>query len=121
MKVKTDQLTDAVLDWAVAKCIGETEEETLDPLTWLHTAKPTGCWDFSTKWSQGGPIIERERMTIALDACGWEARCYDGEAEPWVFTGPTPLVAAMRCYVASKMGDQVELPDELAQCMATTP
>jgi hypothetical protein len=27
--------------------------------------------------------------------------------------GPTPLIAAMRCYVASKMGDEIELPEEL--------
>jgi hypothetical protein len=26
---------------------------------------------------------------------------------------PTPLIAAMRCYVASKMGDEIELPEEL--------
>jgi len=29
--------------------------------------------------------------------------------------GPTPLIAAMRCYVASKLGDEVEIPQELAQ------
>jgi hypothetical protein len=27
--------------------------------------------------------------------------------------GHTPLIAAMRCYVASKLGDEVEIPDEL--------
>jgi hypothetical protein len=27
--------------------------------------------------------------------------------------GPTPLIAAMRCYVASKMGDEIELPEEV--------
>lgn len=26
--------------------------------------------------------------------------------------GPTPLIAAMRCYVASKLGEEVEIPDE---------
>ena len=25
----------------------------------------------------------------------------------------TPLVAAMRCYVASKLGDEVDIPEEL--------
>lgn len=29
------------------------------------------------------------------------------------YYGPTPLIAAMRCYVASKLGDEVEIPDEL--------
>lgn len=27
--------------------------------------------------------------------------------------GPTALIAAMRCYVASKLGEEVEIPDEL--------
>jgi hypothetical protein len=27
--------------------------------------------------------------------------------------GHTPLIAAMRCYVASKLGDEVEIPQEL--------
>lgn len=27
--------------------------------------------------------------------------------------GPTPLIAAMRCYVASKLGDNVEIPEKL--------
>jgi hypothetical protein len=27
--------------------------------------------------------------------------------------GPTPLIAAMRCYVASKLGDEIDIPEEL--------
>jgi hypothetical protein len=27
--------------------------------------------------------------------------------------GPTPLIAAMRCYVASKLGDYIDIPEEL--------
>jgi hypothetical protein len=27
--------------------------------------------------------------------------------------GPTPLIAVMRCYVASKLGDTVDIPEEL--------
>jgi hypothetical protein len=33
--------------------------------------------------------------------------------EPYEGTGSTPLIAAMRCYVASKLGDEVEIPKEL--------
>jgi hypothetical protein len=29
------------------------------------------------------------------------------------FFGPTPLFAAMRCYVASKLGDEVDVPEDL--------
>jgi hypothetical protein len=34
--------------------------------------------------------------------------------ESYTLDGPTPLIAAMRCYVASKLGDEVELPEELS-------
>ena len=33
--------------------------------------------------------------------------------EESVVYGNTPLVAAMRCYVASKLGETVDIPDEL--------
>ena len=30
-------------------------------------------------------------------------------------TGHTPLIAAMRCYVASRLGYEVEVPEELME------
>ena len=36
------------------------------------------------------------------------------DMDGWVYGwGTTPLIAAMRCYVASKLGDNIELPEEL--------
>jgi hypothetical protein len=76
----------------------------------------------STDWAQGGPIVEREEIGIKRNA-----PCSDGrqwEASPSITAkgaggkfgyGPTPLIAAMRCYVASKLGDEVEIPEELMQ------
>jgi hypothetical protein len=29
------------------------------------------------------------------------------------FWGDTPLIAAMRCFVTSKLGDEIEIPEEL--------
>jgi hypothetical protein len=106
--MKTAELTGAALDWAVAKCEGAINGDDLDIGFILE-----GGYSPSTDWAQGGPLIEREGMTIALDAFGWEARHYDGETEPWTMTGDTPLIAAMRCYVASKLGDDVVVPEEL--------
>jgi hypothetical protein len=64
----------------------------------------------STDWAQGGPIIERERIELRGDGDeGWIA--YDN-LNP-TQKGPTPLIAAMRCYVASKLGEEVEVPDEV--------
>jgi hypothetical protein len=63
---------------------------------------------------EGGPIIEREIAKIERfsDAL-WEATAYTKNAQDIVQYGPTPLIAAMRCYVASKLGDEVEIPEEL--------
>lgn len=69
---------------------------------------------YSTDWAFGGPIIEREK--IRLDTSWnqedgqWSARI-DSVGGWW--QGDTPLIAAMRCYVTSKLGDEVEIPKEL--------
>jgi hypothetical protein len=67
----------------------------------------------STDWSQGGPIIDRELIAVCLDEDGdtWRA-WYPMRQGIEDGTGPTPLIAAMRCFVASKLGDTVEVPDE---------
>ena len=71
-----------------------------------------GWWYPSTDWAQGGPIIEREVICIGsgMDASTWYANKGCGQHHRF---GPTPLIAAMRCYVASKLGAEVEVPDEL--------
>jgi hypothetical protein len=70
----------------------------------------------STDWAQGGPIIERERLCIDIGHDGVWLACskqnYDDVPE-FMHAAPTPLIAAMRCYVASKLGEEVEVPKEL--------
>lgn len=115
MKAKTTDLTGPALDWAVAKCEGFL----------CDYAYNGALASYSTDWSQGGPIIEREKIRIEPWTDGnraWGAlqREYQGWANPMAFfvLGPTPLVAAMRCYVASRLGDVVDVPDELVGTMA---
>ena len=98
--MKTNELTGAALDWAVAKCEGVINGDALDTGFILE-----GGYVPSTDWAQGGPIIEREGIAVFGD---WQATL--GEE---TYNGPTPLIAAMRCYVASKLGDEVEIPEEL--------
>lgn len=65
----------------------------------------------SADWSWGGPIIERERIGLdAYSTVRWNA-FHPQRVEGTCGVGPSPLVAAMRAYVASKLGDEVELPD----------
>jgi hypothetical protein len=117
--MKTNELTGAALDWAVAKCEGwetVTAKDNTGEHLWLMKGdkdmNPKHC-RYSTNWAQGGPIIEREWVDLhCVNDSLWEAECpaVGGLA---MQNGPTPLIAAMRCYVASKLGDEIELPKEL--------
>lgn len=115
MKIKTAKLTGAALDWAVAKCEGEALVDGC-----LFTKDPDAeqiLYTPSTDWAQGGPIIEREGISVIRLHHDWEATLDldEGDAMIEVRTGPTPLIAAMRCYVASRLGDEVGIPDELTR------
>lgn len=108
MKIKTSELKDKALDWAVATCEG------VDEL--LFESHDVGRFHYSTDWSQGGPIIEREKITLRPDKDGWIAYAKGKMLDiGFPMCGPTPLVAAMRCYVASRLGDEVDIPDEVFQ------
>ena len=108
MKIKVSEATNIQLDWLVAKAL-PAPANTLELLDRdiYNGFSPT------TNWAQGGPIIERE--DISPRSCGdgsWVADWYFGDVRR---VGPTPLIAAMRCYVASKLGDEVDIPAELVQ------
>ena len=149
--MKTKDLMDDALDWAVAKCEGRTLmrrqdyfrhkgknetfiaslpndliEVTPDRETFL--AVSTG---YSRDRSLAEAIIEREGIAIfparqnsgvvwCADLCkagfpSYPLHDLDNRMAWWfeeseVITGPTPLVAAMRCYVASRLGEEIELP-----------
>jgi hypothetical protein len=97
--MKTDELAGAALDWAVAKCEG------------VEIIVRQENWDwYSSDWAVGGPIIEREKIATAWHITRWVA--WRGVVE---HPGPTPLIAAMRCYVAAKLGDDIEIPEELTK------
>jgi hypothetical protein len=115
--MKTNELTGAALDWAVAMCELKTTGDKGALIHLIGYGKPIPS--YSSDWAQGGPIIEREKIDI---------QCWDAHSMPWkasmdsdtdagialyVEYGTTPLIAAMRCYVASKLGDDVEIPKEL--------
>lgn len=117
MKIKTSELTGPALNWAIAKCEGVDVEYINDGITkcLLHLAPFTGRYSPSTDWNQGGPIIERESINLLSWGFNWDANMTSGPAAAKRVSGPTLLVAAMCCYVASKLGDEVEVPDEIVQ------
>jgi hypothetical protein len=123
IKVKTSDLIGPALDWAVAKC-EEDAAYRLELREFGHDGKRPfmrdislssaggGWWPhYSTNWSQGGLIIDRERIQFYSEL-RTRYRAYIGrfEAES---VGSTHLIAAMRCYVAFKLGIIVDVPKEL--------
>jgi len=109
MKIKTSELTGAALDWAVGYIMGEKLRILDRQIVWPEDYSP------STDWAQGGPIIEREGISVDRVGGAWTADIADsvGGYIEHTESGTTPLLAAMRCYVASKLGDEVEIPEEL--------
>ena len=116
MKFKVAETTPLQLDWLVAVCEAQRGEEHKGPdwLAWLVPA-PNMIPHFhpSTDGAQGVPIMEREHIGIDFRGFGeWEA--WDDKTMPALrHLAPTLLIAAMRCYVASRLGDEVEIPEEL--------
>jgi hypothetical protein len=119
--MNVSDLTGAKLDQWVARAEGKCY--TTNPSEWgnalindlgrLSIAKTS--WDCARyfephkKWSDGGPIIERERIHIEFDVDEYSEPDSPWFAECGVFwdIGPTPLVAAMRAYVACRYGPEV--------------
>ncbi len=113
VEVKTSELISSALDYAVAVC------EDNVPLNIYGNLIPEFIHKYSTDWEAGGPIIEQEGGALwSTNADGWRYKaCYDfaNDKEGVVIHGPTPLIAAMRGYVASKLGDVVKIPQELLE------
>lgn len=136
MKYKTAELDGWSLDLAVAKSQGAAIEHANTSDGWMVVIPGVSgvrvvgidpglkiAYAPSVVWDHCGPIIERERIVIGGDMARWEMDLPDsvhvarivserlGSSKKVHFaTGPTPLIAAMRAYVASKFGDEIELP-----------
>ena len=122
MKIKLSETTKPQLNWLVARC---QDLHTGIEGFWSNAVleQEENPFDYITDWALAGPIIEREYIThgpyhgadgkptgVFQAYIGWDVKML----EPlFQCDGPTPLIAAMRCYVASKLGEEVEVPDEL--------
>lgn len=120
-KIKVSEATKAQLNYVVSQLEGVDHDTAILNIT----VGDDNGWhlDYAGDWAQGGPIIEREGVaifkgTVLVSGTDWAA-CQSGK-HSWIdtstydeITGPTPLVAAMRCFVAAKLGEEPEVPEEL--------
>jgi hypothetical protein len=113
-EMSEEELTGAELDEAVARAEGYNREG-----DWIRC--PTGMvraryWTpkrYCSEWEHGGPIIEREHIHLSISDSGewWAERRLmadgsQGHATSYdrvvIGRGPTPLIAAMRAFVAAR-------------------
>ena len=119
-KVKVSEAEGLILNWLVGMAKGyELSLYGVDPsiragVPGLGVIAP---WRPSYYWNQGGVLIEEECLDISCNPAGFwssSAPLPNSHKEWWAMAyGPTPLVAAMRCFVITKLGEEVDVPDEL--------
>lgn len=132
VRIKTAELSGPALDWVIDSLEGTPQSDPRHDPEIFRELHDCGRKNFSTDWAQGGPIADKKN--ISMIRCGDESM----DPEPWAATtllayvthpnngtmfgyhaqeltatGPTPLIAAMRCYVAFKLGDEIDIPTEL--------
>lgn len=131
MQTMTRDLDGAALDLAVAMAQGRKEIKIFAPsrpsdrgrIEVRYNPEPrasTARFNPTEDWQIAGPIIERERLQITTHGDDWVVSSpnpveIDG-CRRYVFaSGSTALVAAMRCFVETKLGDEVDIPDSLVK------
>ena len=131
VEVNTSDLVGPALEWATAKSEGldpqffPVARDRYDVCTIEKFENGTlggVVLRYSTEWCQGGPLIERERISLTGPGCmgaadpgkTWSAYIDTGSfGGGQSFFGPSPLIAACRTIVAAKLGDTVQVPEEL--------
>ena len=133
--VNTDDLQGAQLDYAVGKILGYdvrvANDDPDDCFFWspvwgnnnrdwkIHCQGDT--WNPSANWAHGGPIIDREHIDLdhrlgREPNVAWRAVTTSAIKGPFddfpriSRYGDTALIAAMRVFVASKIGPVVVVP-----------
>jgi hypothetical protein len=128
--MKTSELTGDALDWAVAKCEGIEYTEGRCAVARCRIGADESTTHRQLNGRKVVPIIERESIFVLREQSGFKGRrlwaatsgaskaigLNDDSVKLYrdaFYFGPAPLIAAMRCYVASRLGDEVELPEDL--------
>lgn len=128
--VKSNDLTGLPLDWAVAKAMGliDSERVKLRPYGELWCHRPAVAFnptlqvyyspDYSpsTKWEDAGHVIALlTDFGSSFDPFTkmFCAHISTDKEDIFASFGKTALIALMRCFVESKLGEEVEVPEEL--------
>jgi len=115
-EMNTIELTGPALDWAVAKAmkleiiVGGSKTLYLILNDTPHEFAPSQCW------AQGGSLLNQHKISRTIDHSGlWIA--YAGynlnDEQRHMQCDKSELVAGLRCFVASKLGEEINIPEAL--------
>lgn len=134
--IQVSELSSRALDWAVALAQGYkparwakreygrelviAPERTFSAMLMTEDGRSLTwrCFSPTQDWACGGPLIEQGGISVEFNKSPhkslWVAYKLGIPDEDNPQGGPTFLIAAMRCFVAAKLGsDTVEIPEEL--------
>ncbi len=132
MQVNVNEVSGQILDYLAAKCLGYTLTsdgisnllERGRELLILGPNSSSLSFSPSTNPAHAWPIIELDRIWIKFPFM------VEGDVEaihghfgfPKIINafGPTALIATMRCFVKSKFGNTVEIPDDVFELLSAS-
>jgi hypothetical protein len=112
MKKQTAELKGSALNWAVSTALGLVT----DTHEWRRVYLVCDEYDYATSWTRGGAFVEQciaSGMLIeSVDPEYKDLPKFKATLNRWesVFRAESVLVAVCRCYVASKLGAEVDIP-----------
>lgn len=114
MKMQTAELIGDPLDWAVAKALGAAMS---DADFWLKVHRCDTCYSYSGFWEAGGELleqcVEQGMLVERVDPQYKDLQKFKATFDRWetVYRADELLVAVCRCFVAHKLGLEVDIPE----------
>ncbi|MGY6030691.1 phage protein NinX family protein [Phytobacter sp. AG2a] len=125
MKIKTAELSGRALDWAVAIADRQLDDCSAEGMSILIDRQKAyrPVFDYSGNWEKCGPLIEKFKISCYASVDPENGKLYHwvavNEKLPYAkrrgHTADDPKIAICRAVVASKLGDEVDIPDELME------
>jgi hypothetical protein len=122
MRIKTSELSGIALDYAVAVAerFSVTKSEKCDSTYYVHVIGKHFDHKYKphSDWAIAGPIIARKKIEWKWESRGQIDECFATSSVPknkMALSGSTELEACMRFCAALELGDEVDVPDDLAE------
>lgn len=124
--MKIRDLSGYPLDYAVAMALGFTRypEDSIEHGSIWHMDKDRSPFGriipvkefMPSRNARGFMIVEEHHISVVWDGEKWGATMHiDNVHAGYLDYGPTPLIAAMRCFAGHRLGTKITIPPEIFQ------